>query len=72
MSSPDVGEKLHEELIGMDQSDARPVHPKISHAQVNSLSPEGLDFERWLMRCGVQKLENMKVLDSTHAGGSDE
>ncbi|MCW4385029.1 polysaccharide biosynthesis protein [Salinibacterium sp. SYSU T00001] len=47
------GEKLHEELLGENESDARPHHPKISHARVDSLSPERLDRAEWLRRCGV-------------------
>ncbi|MFC4222715.1 polysaccharide biosynthesis protein [Lysinibacter cavernae] len=46
------GEKLHEELIGEGEQDARPFHPKISHASVDTLAPKGLDHDRWLERCG--------------------
>lgn len=44
------GEKLHEELIGDGESNDRPFHPKISHATVDSLSPEDLDHEGWVAR----------------------
>ncbi|WP_449277765.1 polysaccharide biosynthesis protein [Leucobacter sp. GX24907] len=44
------GEKLHEELIGIGESDERPFHPKISHAQVDTISPEVLDHEGWVAR----------------------
>ncbi|MER6593252.1 polysaccharide biosynthesis protein [Micromonospora purpureochromogenes] len=40
------GEKLHEDLFGVDEVDSRPLHPLISHVRVPSLSPEdvhGLD-----------------------------
>lgn len=47
------GEKLHEDLIGMDESDARPFHPKISHAQVRALSPSNLDRHVWKERGGM-------------------
>ncbi len=47
------GEKLHEELRGVNESDERPLHPKISHALVSSLSPDDLDREEWLRRCGA-------------------
>lgn len=47
------GEKLHEELLGLDELDERPFHPKISHALVSSLSPIDLDRDEWLRRCGV-------------------
>jgi FlaA1/EpsC-like NDP-sugar epimerase len=41
------GEKLHEELIGNDETDARPIHPKISHASVPPISPDQLDKLEW-------------------------
>jgi len=45
------GEKLHEELVGDNETDERPVHPKISHTAVSSIAPENLDKERWMERC---------------------
>ena len=45
------GEKLHEELIGLEESDERPVHPKISHTAVDAISPDALDKDRWSERC---------------------
>jgi FlaA1/EpsC-like NDP-sugar epimerase len=45
------GEKLHEELVGANETDERPVHPKISHTAVSSISPENLDKDRWIERC---------------------
>lgn len=45
------GEKLHEELIGLEESDERPVHPKISHTAVHAISPDSLDKDRWSERC---------------------
>jgi len=45
------GEKLHEELVGVNETDERPVHPKISHTAVSSISPENLDKDRWIERC---------------------
>ena len=41
------GEKLHEELIGENETDERPVHPKISHAIVPILDPKDLEHARW-------------------------
>ncbi|MEV0003513.1 nucleoside-diphosphate sugar epimerase/dehydratase [Micromonospora sp. NPDC050980] len=41
-----TGEKLHEHLFGADESDARPLHPLISHVPVPPLDPDevrGLD-----------------------------
>jgi FlaA1/EpsC-like NDP-sugar epimerase len=45
------GEKLHEELVGANETDERPVHPKISHTAVSPIAPENLNRERWLERC---------------------
>jgi FlaA1/EpsC-like NDP-sugar epimerase len=45
------GEKLHEELVGANEIDERPVHPKISHTAVSSISPENLNKARWIERC---------------------
>jgi len=44
------GEKLHEDLIGTYETDARPVHPMISHTAIDSMSPDRLDFDGWLAR----------------------
>ncbi|WP_298711659.1 nucleoside-diphosphate sugar epimerase/dehydratase [uncultured Micrococcus sp.] len=44
------GEKLHEELIGHGESDDRPFHAKISHAAVDALAPDALDYDEWLRR----------------------
>lgn len=41
------GEKLHEELIGVTESDQRPFHPKITHTAVPPLQPSDLNLERW-------------------------
>jgi dTDP-glucose 4,6-dehydratase len=41
------GEKLHEELIGLGETDSRPKHPKISHTRINSMSPDVLDYAGW-------------------------
>jgi hypothetical protein len=57
------GEKLHEELIGAGESDERLVHPKISHAQVDHLAPENLDFDHWLRRCQEESPDVTQLLD---------
>lgn len=44
------GEKLHEELIGANESDERPTHPKISHTTIDSISPERLSKSGWEAR----------------------
>ena len=47
------GEKLHEELVASGEGDERPFHPKITHARVDSLSPEGLDHAGWVARMNL-------------------
>jgi dTDP-glucose 4,6-dehydratase len=44
------GEKLHEELIGIHESDERPIHPKISHTSIDPISPARLDKAGWEAR----------------------
>ncbi|HEY5223444.1 MAG TPA: nucleoside-diphosphate sugar epimerase/dehydratase [Microbacteriaceae bacterium] len=41
------GEKLNEELMGFDEVDSRPRHPKISHAKIPPMSASRLDKEGW-------------------------
>ncbi|GAB3800071.1 nucleoside-diphosphate sugar epimerase/dehydratase [Humibacter antri] len=41
------GEKLHEDLVGIDESDMRPKHPKISHTRIMPMAPDLLDHVRW-------------------------
>lgn len=41
------GEKLHEVLVSHDESDIRPIHPKISHTRAVPLAPEDLDAQPW-------------------------
>ena len=43
-----TGEKLHEELRGVGETDERPFHPKISHASVDPLDPATLSRDSWL------------------------
>jgi FlaA1/EpsC-like NDP-sugar epimerase len=45
------GEKLHEELVGINETDERPIHPQISHTAVSPISPDNLDKDRWIERC---------------------
>ncbi|RJU03050.1 polysaccharide biosynthesis protein [Arthrobacter frigidicola] len=44
------GEKLHEDLVGVDENDSRPLHPKISHTPVAPLDPARLDLQEWKSR----------------------
>ena len=53
------GEKLNEELLGGDEVDSRPRHPKISHAAVRPLDPAKMSKEEWLARCGVIRSESL-------------
>ncbi len=44
------GEKLHEELLSAGEEDERRIHPSISHARIDPMAPEGLDYEAWNYR----------------------
>ncbi len=44
------GEKLHEELVADGEGDERPFHSKITHAHVDTLSPDSLDHAGWVAR----------------------
>ena len=50
------GEELHEELVGTGESEDRPFHPKISHADVNILSPHNLNKDGFMSRLGKFEL----------------
>ncbi|MGH3703166.1 MAG: polysaccharide biosynthesis protein, partial [Agromyces sp.] len=52
------GEKLHEDLIGVSEMTERPRHPKIWHARVETLSPDGLDKPRWNERMRRRPRDN--------------
>ena len=42
-----AGEKLHEELLGTDELDARPFHSQISHTSVEPIDPNTFTFDAW-------------------------
>ncbi|WP_026555397.1 polysaccharide biosynthesis protein [Arthrobacter sp. 35W] len=44
-------EKLHEQLVGVEEADAKALHPKISHTTSWPLAPEQLDLGQWLQHC---------------------
>ena len=44
------GEKLHEELIGIRESNERPLHPSISHTMIDAIHPNHLDKAGWRAR----------------------
>ncbi|MGO3660805.1 polysaccharide biosynthesis protein, partial [Microbacterium gubbeenense] len=52
------GEKLHEELVGDRETTHRPHHPKISHARVDSIPPERLDYQGWMDRMFTHPRDN--------------
>lgn len=55
------GEKLHEELTGEGEGDERPFHPMISHAHVDTISPEVLDHEGWVARMNLTDAAEERV-----------
>ena len=58
------GEKLHEDLIGVHESDERPIHPKIAHAMVSSISPEHLDKAQWDARCRTESTAATTIIQA--------
>ena len=55
------GEKLHEELVGAGEGNERPFHPKITHAHVDTISPEVLDHEGWIARLDLTREAEERV-----------
>jgi len=53
------GEKMHEELIGDNETDKRPIHPKISHAPIDPISPDLLDKAEWDACCGAERTDRL-------------
>lgn len=52
------GEKMHEELVGNKETASRPYHPKISHAHVDTISEERLDYDGWMTRMSQRPRNN--------------
>jgi FlaA1/EpsC-like NDP-sugar epimerase len=48
------GEKLSEDLLGIDEADYRPNHPLVRHAQVKPLDPG--ELSRLAVDCGPDEL----------------
>lgn len=42
------GEKMHEDLMGSDEFDERPLHPLISHVDVPPLAPDLIGAQPWV------------------------
>lgn len=55
------GEKMHEELVGDGETEDRPFHSKISHAQAESLAPENLDRKQFMDRAGKITLNDSEI-----------
>nr|WP_141881162.1 nucleoside-diphosphate sugar epimerase/dehydratase [Homoserinimonas aerilata] len=62
------GEKLHEILVGDNESDNRPIHPKISHTTVKVITPERLNQQEWEARCRVE--DGRTEVEPATLGGS--
>jgi FlaA1/EpsC-like NDP-sugar epimerase len=59
------GEKMHEDLLGTDETDVRPFHPLISHVTVPGLSP---DFARNLLVDGTAAIVAQVLRDASESG----
>ena len=55
------GEKLHEELVGHGEGNERPFHPKITHAHVDTISPEVLDHAGWVSRLDLTRAAEERI-----------
>ncbi|TFB55296.1 polysaccharide biosynthesis protein [Cryobacterium sp. Sr3] len=62
------GEKLHEELIGDHETDARPIHPKITHASIAPIRPENLNKPGWDERCRNDPTNELTEVEAELAG----
>ncbi|MDQ6740166.1 MAG: polysaccharide biosynthesis protein [Actinomycetota bacterium] len=58
-------EKMHEQLVGMGEDDAKPLHPKISHTTAVPLAPEVLSLDTWLRRCRLESGTAAEELDES-------
>lgn len=62
------GEKLHEVLVGSRENLERPFHPKISHARVDSISPERLDKSGWEERMRAEpRINDTQIVERVSA-----
>jgi FlaA1/EpsC-like NDP-sugar epimerase len=59
------GEKLNEELIGVGETDDRPLHPKISHALIPPIEPSRLDRSEWTKRWSENQNETAVIIPLT-------
>ena len=66
------GEKLHEELVGSAENIQRLHHPLISHARVDSISPDRLDKDGWLARMNLAPRDNDTTAVAVARGGVPE
>lgn len=57
-----AGEKLHEDLIGFNELDERPIHPKITHTRINPIDPDDLDLAEWEARCQAHDFDTVGVV----------
>ena len=58
------GEKLHEDLVGAQESLERPFHPKIAHSRADPISPERLDRAGWEERIDASQQPVPAVTDA--------
>ncbi|MCY0905338.1 polysaccharide biosynthesis protein [Arthrobacter sp. H14-L1] len=66
-------EKMHEQLIGVGEEDAKALHPKISHTTAVPLAPDALSLDTWLLRCALESgpaEEDLEEADDDLAAGA--
>ncbi|TKV29773.1 polysaccharide biosynthesis protein [Arthrobacter sp. NamB2] len=64
------GEKMHEDLIGVGESDSRPLHPKISHTSVAPLDPQQLSLMEWKTEGGFTQVHTSITAEAPGAPGA--
>ncbi|EPR77541.1 UDP-N-acetylglucosamine 4,6-dehydratase [Leifsonia rubra CMS 76R] len=65
-----TGEKLHEVLVGTNEGGERPIHPKITHTQIDSMNPDNLDPVEWEARCLHHEFDTVGVFVQKGKGDS--
>ena len=63
------GEKLHEDLVGVDEHGVHRGHPQISHTESTMLDPENLDRHEWKLRGNMPTTEEIPVVSPPDGSG---
>ncbi|MCZ2402414.1 polysaccharide biosynthesis protein [Paenarthrobacter sp. Z7-10] len=61
-------EKMHEQLVGVGETNAKALHPKISQTTAPAQDPASLDLDVWLQRCRLESGAEPSELDDSDDG----